>query len=154
MSRQTTVLVVASIAAGALSATALAAGTARGKPGHYTGTTSEQGTVAFKVTAGGKRVTGFATTDGYNTVCKFSGGVGGIPTFTVKVPSMKVTKSGSFTGTVKETFGPASGTFKVKGKFTSSGTRGTVTKVGDTCGSGAANPAASDYLETFTAKRA
>jgi hypothetical protein len=157
VSRHTAALVVALITTAAVSATALASGAgqyAKAKPGHYAGTTSEQGTVAFSVAAGGKRVTGFTTSDGYNRQCHFSGGVGGLGNFTVKVASMPVTKNGSFSGTAKETLGPFSGTFKVTGKLAATGARGTVTKVGGTCGSGASNPTTQDYLETFSAKHA
>jgi hypothetical protein len=125
---------------------------AKAKPGHYTGTTSEQGTVAFSVAAGAKRVNGFTTSDGYNRKCQFAGGVGGLGNFTVKVPSMAVTRNGSFSGTAKETLGPFTGTFKVTGKLNATGAQGTVTKVGATCGTSASNPTSPDYLETFTAK--
>lgn len=153
MSRHPIVLVTALTVATALSATALAA-LPRVKTGHYAGTNSERGTVAFKVADRGKRITGFTTTDGYNSMCQFSGGVGGIPTFTVKAPSMKITKSRTFSSTVKAILGGFSGTFEVKGKFASGKARGTVTEVGGTCGTSAANPTTPDYLETFTAKRA
>ena len=155
MFRHTTTLVVALLATAALSATAIASSAAtKPKAGLYTGTTSEQGTLSFKVSKGAKKITAFTTTDGYNSVCQFSGGVGGIPTYTVKIPSMKLTKSGAFTGTVKATVGPFSGTFKVKGKVTGGKANGTVNDVGNTCGSSASNPTAPDYLETFSAKRA
>ena len=153
MPRHALVLLGALVAAATVSATGLASGTAKAKTGHYSGTTSENGTVALKVGKHGKRITGFTTTDGYNSACQFSGGVGGIPTFTVKVPVMKVKKSGSFTATVEAALGGFSGMFKVKGRVTGSKAHGTVTKVGDTCGSSASNPTASDYLETFTAAR-
>jgi hypothetical protein len=153
LSRHLFAFLVALAAAATLSTTALAVGTAKPKTGHYKGTTSENGTVTFKVADGGKRVTGFSAADGYNRVCQFSGGVGGIPTYTVKAPSMKVDKSGSFSATVKASFGPYSGMFAVKGKVSGKKARGTVAEVGATCGSGAANPTASDYLETFTAAR-
>jgi hypothetical protein len=146
-------LLVALIAAATLSATALASGTSKAKTGHYAGKTSESGTVTLKVVKHGKRIAGFTATDGYNDVCQFSGGVGGIPTFTVRVPSMKTKKNGSFSATVAATLGGFSGMFKVRGRVTGSKARGTVTKVGDTCGSSAANPTAADYLETFTATR-
>jgi hypothetical protein len=154
VSRHPTLFVIALIATAAFSATALASSAAnRPKAGHYAGTTSEQGTVSFKLSKGAKKIIGFTTTDGYNHTCQFSGGVGGIPTFTVKPAAMKVLKSGSFTSTVKATLGGFSGTFRVKGKLKGSGARGTVTEVGSTCGSSASNPTTPDYLETFTAKR-
>ena len=153
MSRHMITLALACLATAALAATALAAGH-KVKTGHYTGTTSEQGTVALKVTNHGKRITGFTATDGYNGMCQFSGGVGGIPTFTVKVPAMKVTKSRTFTGTATASVGPFSGTFKVKGKLVSGKAAGTLTEVGSTCGSGASNPTTPDYLETFRARHA
>jgi hypothetical protein len=146
-------LIAAVIGAAALSATAFAS-LPEVKTGQYKGTNSEQGTVEFKVGDHGKRITGFTTTDGYNKMCQFSGGVGGIPTYTVKVPSMEITKSRAFSGSVKATLGGFSGTFTVKGKFTSGNARGTVTEVGGTCGTSASNPTTPDYLETFTVKRA
>lgn len=152
MSRQPVILVAIVIGAAALSATALASAP-EVKTGRYAGTNSEKGTVAFKVADHGKRVTGFTTTDGYNQMCQFSGGVGGIPTFTVRPPTMKITKSRTFSSTVKATLGGFSGTFKVKGKLASGKARGTVTEVGATCGTGASNPTTPDYLETFTAAR-
>jgi len=155
--RRTTALVAAFLAVAALATAALASVAAHHTPkaGSYSGTTSESsGAVSFKVAPGGKRVTGFTTNDGYNGMCKFSGGVGGLGNYTVTVPSMKITKTGSFTGTVKASAGPFSGTFMVKGRFTTAtAARGTVTKVGDTCGSAASNPSTPDYLETFTASR-
>jgi hypothetical protein len=147
------VLVAAVVVTAAISATALASVPAV-KTGQYRGSTSEQGAIAFTVGNHGKRITGFTTTDGYNKACQFSGGVGGIPTYTVNVPSMSVTKGHVFSATVKATLGGFSGTFSVKGTFTSGGARGTVTEVGGTCGTSASNPTTPDYLETFTAKRA
>jgi hypothetical protein len=152
VSRHAIVLVAALVVAAALSGPTLASGP-KVKTGHYVGTNSEQGTVSFTVAGHGKRVTGFTTTDGYDQMCQFSGGVGAIPTFTVNVPSMKVTKSRTFTATVKATLGGFSGTFRVKGRFGSGNVRGTVTEVGGTCGAGASNPTTPNYLETFTAKR-
>ncbi len=158
MPRPATGLILALIAAAALAASALAAGAMHHAPkaGSYAGTTSEaSGAVSFKVVPGGKRVTGFTTNDGYNGMCKFSGGAGGLGNFTVMLPSMKVTKTGAFTGTVKAKLGPFSGTFTVKGRFTSATTaHGSVTQVGSKCGSAASNPTTPDYLETFTASRA
>jgi hypothetical protein len=156
VAREKTILVVVVVATVALVATALASGAVHGKPkaGRYTGTTSESGTVSFKVVKGGKRITGFTTEDGYNQKCQFGGGgSGGAPNFTVKVPSMTVSKTGAFAGTATATVGPFSGTFAVKGRLTATGARGTVTKLGTTCGSAASNPTTRSYLETFTAKR-
>jgi hypothetical protein len=153
VSRRSMVVFAVVVVAAVLSAAALAS-VPKVKTGQYRGTTSEQGTVAFRVGDHGKRITGFTTTDGYNRMCQFSGGVGGIPTFTVNVPSMEVTKSRAFGGTVKATLGGFSGTFTVRGTFTAGKARGTVTEVGGTCGSGASNPTTPNYLETFTATRA
>jgi hypothetical protein len=147
-----------------LSATGLAAASAWPKPGHYAGTTSEcqvslpgspckHGNVTFKVADHGKSVTGFTTVDGYNNKCHFTGAPPHTFHYTVKVPLMKIKSRGSFTGTAKATTGPFTGTFRVKGRFSSGRAHGTVTRVKATCGSGASNPTTSDYLETFTAKR-
>ena len=152
MSRRAIALVVAVFATVILSAGALAAASARPKPGHFAGTTSEQGHVTFKVADHGKRVTGFTTVDGYNNMCHYKAPPH-IFHYTVKVPLMKVKSNGSFTGTVKATVGPFTGTFRVKGRFSPGKAHGTVTRVKATCGSGASNPTTSDYLETFTAKR-
>lgn len=88
-------------------------------------------------------------------MCHYHGTRPHIFHYAVKVASMKVEDSGSFTHTVKATEGPFTGTFRVKGRFSSGKARGTVTRVGAgaTCGSRASNPRTSDYLETFTAKR-
>jgi hypothetical protein len=150
---------------------ALAAVSARPKPGHYGGPTSEDGLecsanygnmgckVTFRVVDHGKRVTGFTTEDGYNGMCDYVGNppVGGWPhifQYLVKMPPMKVRSSGSFTSTSKASVGPFTGTFRVKGRFSSGTATGTITRLNHTCDSlYASNPTTSDYLETFTAKR-
>lgn len=111
--------------------------------------------MTFKVTHDAKRVTGFTTVDGYNMKCHYLGTPPHIFHFTVRVPSMKVKSTGTFSHTVKAKEGPFTGSFRVKGRFSSGKARGTVTRIGaaSTCGSGASNPMTSDYLETFTAKR-
>ena len=130
---------------------ALAAAT----PGVYSGTTSEKGTVGFTVAGSGKVVKSFTSTDGYSGVCKFKGGVGGIPTFTVKVASMSVAASGAFGSTVKVKVGPFSATLSISGKLAGTAARGTIKKVGPgaTCGAGSPTPSKNTYLETFTAHR-
>jgi hypothetical protein len=157
VSRRAIALVVVTSTTAILSATALAAASAWPKPGHYTGTTSEHGNVTFKVADHGKRVSDFTTVDGYNNMCHYTGAPPHIFHYIVAVPLMKINSSGSFTGTAKATVGFFTGTFRVKGKFSSGQAHGTVTRVGrpagTTCGSGASNPTTSDYLETFTAKR-
>jgi hypothetical protein len=146
------------------SATALAAASARPTPGHYAGSTSEQEgcsanfgnrgcKVTFNVADHGKRVTGFTTADGYNGMCHYTGTVPHIFQFLVKWSPMKVGSNGSFTGTAKATLAQFTGTFRVKGRFSSGKAHGTITRVNHTCGSYASNSATSDYAETFTAKR-
>jgi hypothetical protein len=161
----------------AVSAAAFAVASAWPQPGHYAGLTSEQGLacsanygkarckVTFNVVDHGQRVAGFTTADGYNGKCHYVGNppVGGWPhifQYLVKVPPMKVTSIGSFTGTAKATVGTQfHGTFRVKGRFAAGKAHGTVTRIGSTrkwqptCGSDTSNPTTSDYLETFTAKR-
>jgi hypothetical protein len=129
---------------------------AAAKPGKYTGTTSEHGTVSFTVAAGGKSVKAFSASDGYNGKCHFSGGAGGLGNFSLAVPSMKVARNGTFTTKKNVKLGPFSATIVVKGKVTGGKATGTLNKVGagSTCGSGSSNPATQDYLETFTATRA
>jgi hypothetical protein len=121
------------------------------KLGTYAGTTSERGTVAFSVGAGGKTVSGFTAQDGYNGGCHFHGGVGGIPNYTVAVPNMTLATNGKFTATVKEKLGPFSGTFHVAGKVEGGKATGTIDEVGSKCGSGSPSPTHSAYLETFSA---
>lgn len=144
------------LAFGAVTALTLivaAAALAAAKPGKYEGRTSERGTVSFTVAAGGTSVTGFTATDGYNGKCKFSGGVGGIPNFTLEVARMKVGAGGAFTATKRVRLGPFSASISVTGKLTPTGARGTLNRVATVCGKGAANPSTPSYLETFTAKR-
>jgi hypothetical protein len=137
---------------------ALALATAAGaKPaaGTYSGTTSEKGTISFIVTSDGKDVVTFTTSDGYNGGCKFHGGVGGLKNFTVNMALIPLSASGNFTGTVKESNKPFKGstTIQIKGTINGSHASGTLDVPGDKCGSGAANPTASMYRETFTATR-
>jgi hypothetical protein len=123
-------------------------------PGTYTGTTSERGgTVTFTVSPSGTAVTAFATSDGYNDKCHFHGGVGGIKSYTLTIPSMPLAENGTFMGKVTESNKPFSGskTFVVAGKVTGSKASGTVTVPGDMCGQGATNPSQLMFLETFTA---
>jgi hypothetical protein len=109
--------------------------------------------VTFKVADHGKRVTGFTTADGYNGMCHYTGTVPHIFQFLVKWSPMQVRSNGSFTGTAKATLAQFTGTFRVKGRFSSGKAHGTITRLNHTCGSYASNPATSDYAETFTAKR-
>lgn len=146
-------LLIAVFATAALTATAFAAASRWPKPGQYAGTTSEHWYVTFEVADRGKRVTGFTTVDGYNNMCHYTGTPPHIFHYTVQVPSMKVKSSGSFTGTAKATVGIFTGTFRVKGRFSSGKANGTVTRLKATCGAGASNPTTSDYYETFRAKR-
>ena len=129
----------------------------RPRPGQYAGTTSEQQGVTFEVSKHGKRVTAFATVDGYNNMCHYTGTPDHIFHYTVKVPSMKIKRSGSFTATVKSILVPGpgglSGVFRVEGRFSSGIAHGTVTRLNFTCGADASNPTTSDYYETFTAQR-
>lgn len=152
MARYRRTLAAALVALAALVGATLALAAA--KPGKYAGTTSEKGTVAFTVSAGGKSVNGFTTQDGYNGKCHYKGGVGGAPNYTLKIPSMKVSAGGLFTATRTVKLGPFSAKLTVKGKLTGSLARGTVNQVGDLCGKDAAKPSLPAYLETFTAKRA
>jgi hypothetical protein len=131
---------------------ATAAG-AKPTPGTYSGTTSEKGTVSFIVTTDGKDVVTFTTSDGYNGGCKFHGGAGGMKNFSVSVALIPLSASGNFTGTVKESNKPFKGstTIQIKGRIDGSHATGTLDVPGDKCGSGAANPSAPLYRETFTA---
>jgi hypothetical protein len=145
-------LAIVVLAVSILATSAFAAST-RPKTGRYAGRTSEGNAVALRVTDHGRRITGFTTVDGYNMKCHFTGTPPHIFHFTVKVAAMRIKANGSFGHTVKAKKGPFTGTFTVKGRFSAGKARGTVTRIGATCGSGASNPTTSDYLETFTAKR-
>jgi hypothetical protein len=66
---------------------------------------------------------------------------------------MKIASNGSFTGTAKATLARGlTGTFRVKGRFSSGKAHGTITRLNHTCGSYASNPTTSDYAEAFTAE--
>jgi hypothetical protein len=123
--------------------------------GTYSGTTSEKGTVSFIVTSDGKDVVTFTTSDGYNGGCHFHGGAGGMKNFTVNVALIPLSASGNFTGSVKESNKPFKGstTIQIKGRINGSHASGTLDVPADKCGSGAANPSAPLYRETFTATR-
>ena len=143
-------------AAGVIAATTLliaAVAWAAVESGKYVGTTSERGTITFEVPAAATIIAGFSTTDGYNGKCKFQGGTGGIPNFSVSIASMKIGPGGAFTAATKAKLGPFSATIIVKGRLTPTGATGTLNRLGASCGSGAANPSTSDYLETFSARR-
>jgi hypothetical protein len=144
------ILLVVALLAFASAASALAAV----KPGTYAGTTSEKGTVAFTVTGGGKSISGFATSDGYNGKCHFHGGAGGMANFSISIPTIPIATNGAFAGTAKAKLGPFSGTFQVKGKVEGRKASGTIDQVGSTCGKGSQDPSVHDYLETFQASAA
>lgn len=124
--------------------------------GKYAGTNSEKGTVSFTVSAGGATVVSFSTTDDYNRGCHYRGGAGGFPALKVQIASMVISKTGVFTvlAHVKKTPFPGTAPVEVTGTITGSHATGTVTWVGDTCGSGSSNPSTQAYLESFTASRA
>ncbi len=86
-------------------------------------------------------------------MCHYTGTVPHIFQYLVKWSPMKVRSNGSFTGTAKAKLGPFTGTFRVKGRFSSGKAHGTITRLHATCGSHASNPTISDFAETFTAKR-
>jgi hypothetical protein len=161
-SKRAAALVIAAFATAILSATSLAAASARPKPGHYAGRTSERQRVTFQVADHGVRITSFSTVDGYNNKCHYSGATPHFFHYPVKVASMKIKPDRSFTATVKMTLlagNPRSprGTFRVRGRFSSGTAHGTVTRIRGragvvTCGSAASNPTTSTYLETFAAK--
>ncbi len=124
------------------------------KPGKYTGKTSEKGLVTLTVSPNGKTVLSFYAQDGYNDACHFAGGVGGIKNFTVNIARMVVTKSGEFSSKVTESDKPFPGStvLEVIGRLTGAAADGTVTALGQTCGSRSPDPKASLYLETFSAR--
>ena len=103
--------------------------------GSYVGATTEHGAVAFSATA--RAVVNFKVSDGYNGGCHFSGGVGGIPTYSVAIRTMAISSSGRFTGRVREssTPFPGSAVIVVTGRFLGSKASGTITAVGKACGS-------------------
>ena len=86
--------VLFALAGGVLALQGLAGAAA--KAGSYAGTTSEKVAVGLVVSAGGKSVTGFSTKDGYNFVCHYKGGAGGFQSFTINIPKMKISTTGTF----------------------------------------------------------
>jgi hypothetical protein len=138
----------------ALGAAVVLAATALGAPaGSYAGTTTEHGAVTFSVV--GHAVRNFTVQDGYNGGCDFSGGVGGIRTYSVTIKSMAVARSGRFSGRVTESNAPFSGSavLAVTGRFTGAKAFGTVTAVGRNCGTDSPTPGASMYYESYSATR-
>jgi hypothetical protein len=121
--------------------------------GTYAGTTTEKGTVSFTVTA--HAVVNFKVQDGYNGACHFSGGVGGLRTYSVSIKTMALSASGRFSRRVTESNAPFSGTavIAVTGRFTGSKAFGTVTVIGKVCGTGSPTPSASMYYESYSATR-
>lgn len=121
--------------------------------GPYAGTTSEHSSVTFTATA--RAVLNFKVPDTYNGGCHFTGGVGGIPTYSVAIKTMAISSSGRFAGRVRESSTPFPGTavIAVTGLFLGAKATGTVTVVGKACGIDSPTPSASLYLESFSATR-
>ncbi len=138
-----TLAVTVALAGAALGATA----------GKYSGTTTEHGVVTFTVTK--HAVLHFTVQDGNNGGCNFAGGVGGIPTYSVTIKSMAISRSGRFSARVTKSNAPFPGSavIAVTGRFTRSTAFGTVTAIGKTCGSDSPTPGASLYYESYSATR-
>jgi hypothetical protein len=126
------------------------------KAGKYSGRTSEKGAVTFVVAPNGKSVLDFSVQDGYNASCHFTGGFGGVKTFTLAIARMTLNQSGTFTGTQSQSNKPFRGTtvLVVKGRLSGTRATGTVDVPASRCGSGSPTPKAHFYLETFTASPA
>ena len=77
--------------------------------------------------------TGFTAADGYNGMCHYTGAVPHIFQYLVKWSPMKTRSNGSFTRTAKGTVGQFTGTFRVRGRFSSGKAHGTVTRIGPGC---------------------
>jgi hypothetical protein len=142
--------VIAALAAAMLAATAL--GSVR-KGATYKGTTSEpNGTVGFKVSANGKKVLNFTTLIGYDDKCEFKGGVGGAPTYELRVSSMSIRSNGSFAGSATGKVGPFHQSFKIAGRIKGKKASGTVENPTNLCGTDSPHPTTKAYFEMFTAR--
>ena len=138
----------------ALGSTVMVAAIAVAAPvGRYVGTTTEHGSVTFTLTA--RTVANFKVQDGYNDGCKFAGGVGGIPSYTISIKLMALSHAGRFAAHVTESNSPFPGTavVAVTGRFVGRTVFGTVTVVGKACGTDSPTPTASMYYESFSATR-
>lgn len=116
------------------------------KPGKYSGTTSEGGTVTLTVTANKKTITHFNASLSYNGKC----GPGGGPGLTASPAKLSIAKNGSFSSNVTLSLihiaKPIHDPGRVFGKVSGSTVTGTIEQFLH----GKVNKC---YIETFTARR-
>jgi hypothetical protein len=121
------------------------------KQGSYSGLTSENGTVTFKVAANRKHISSFSTALGYNGKC----GQGGGPGYEIKVSSISIHAHGKFTVTTKGTLPGAAVhvppiAVKLSGHISGSHASGSLAEVGaHSCTT--THKGANPYSETFAA---
>ncbi len=117
--RRITIALVGCVALAMCSA-ALAAGGVR--PGSYSGTTSEHGTVTFKAVSGGTALASFKSTLGYNGKC----GQGGGPGFNVSVSRIAIGAGGKFAKKTTLKFFSTHAPGEISGKATGSRVTGKI----------------------------
>jgi hypothetical protein len=113
------------------------------RAGKYSGSTSEQGTVTLTVSAGGKKITHFDATLGYNGKC----GQGGGPGLTAAPAAIAIGAGGRFSEDVALNLGTlVHDRGRVLGRVSGAKVTGTIEQFLD----GKVNKC---YVETFTAHR-
>lgn len=116
----------------------------------YSGTTSEQIPVTFKVSRSGNQIKAFTTRLAYNGHC----GQGGGPSYEIAVGTMGVGAGGRFSATTKAAFKGVSAikpvTVKVSGRISGRSASGSVVEPGNRCS--APHKGVLPYSETFTAR--
>ena len=119
------------------------------KSGKYVGKSSgaAAGPVSFTVSAGGKKITSFTGTLGYNGKC----GQGGGPNFTFKVPAMTIATNGSFSGATQGKDNAAKGTIQIRGIISKQSAHGTILEPKPFFACHAPDRKVNPYSETFTA---
>ncbi len=116
----------------------------------YSGTTSEQIPVTFKISKSGHQIKAFATRLGYNGHC----GQGGGPSYEVAVRTMGIGAGGKFSATTKAALKGVSAVkpvnVKVSGRISGRVASGSVVEPGNRCS--APHAGVLPYSETFTAQ--
>ena len=132
-----------------VSVTAAAQASKSPRSGKYVGKSSgaAAGPISFTVSAGGKKITSFTGTLGYNGKC----GQGGGPDFTFKVPAMTIAANGSFSATTQGKDKAAKGTIQIKGIISKQSAHGTIVEPKPFFACRAPQQKVNPYSETFTA---
>ncbi len=132
---------------------ALAAAAVAAKPlkrASYSGTTSEQTRVTFKVSRSGKQIEAFNARLGYNGHC----GQGGGPSYDVLVHTIEIGHGGKFSTTTKAALKGVPSvkpvTVKVSGRISGRSANGSIVEPGNHCS--APHAGVLPYSETFTAR--